>query len=118
MSRRRASALDAFRDSTKLADFWMAHFDMGITYVYAGAFAEALSELELCQRRRGEAAAIFLDDTPSVRYLATLPYWLARAQEGLGQNAEAQANYKAFLSIRGAATADPLVIDARKRAGM
>ena len=118
MNRRRASALDAFRDSIKLADFWMARFDMAITYLQAGAFAEALSELEACQRRRGEAAAIFLDDTPSVRYLATLPYWLGRAQEGLSQKTEAVTNYKAFLSIRGAATADPLVIDASKRAGM
>ena len=118
MKRRRATALDAFRDSIKLADFWMARFDMGITYVQAGAYAEALSELEACQRRRGEATAIFLDDAPSVRYHATLPYWLGRAQEGLSQQAAAIANYKTFLGIRDAATADPLVIDARKRAGL
>jgi eukaryotic-like serine/threonine-protein kinase len=117
MKRRRATALDSFRDSTKHADFWMARFDMGITYVQAGAYAEALSELEACQRRRGEATAIFLDDTPSVRYLATLPYWMGRAQEGVEQQAAALANYKAFLSVRGDAADDPLVLDARKRAG-
>jgi tetratricopeptide (TPR) repeat protein len=117
MKRRRATALDSFRDAKGHADFWMARLDMGITYVQAGAWAEALSELEECERRRGEATAIFLDDTPSVRYLGPLPYWLARAQEGVGQQAAAMANYKAFLAVRAAATTDPLVVDARKRAG-
>jgi eukaryotic-like serine/threonine-protein kinase len=118
LSRRRASALDAFRDAIKLADFWMARFDMGVTYIQAGAWAEAISELDAANRRRGEATAIFLDDTPSVRYLATLPYWLARAQDGIGQRAAALANYKQFLAIRAAALPnDPLVIDARTRSG-
>ena len=116
LNRRRASAIDAFRDASKLADFWTGRFDLGVTYVQAEHYAEALAELELCQKRRGEAAAIFLDEEPTYRYLATLPYWLGRAQEGVGQQAAATANYKAFLAIRGDA-ADPLVADARKRAG-
>ena len=81
-------------------------------------WVEALSELGACEKRRGEATAIFLDDSPTLRYQATLPYWLARAQEGVGQEAAARNNYRAFLSIRGAdAPDDPLVVDARRRAG-
>ena len=116
---RRATAFDAFRDAIKHADFWMGRFDMGVAYVQADKSVEALSELAACEKRRGEATAIFLDDVPTLRYQATLPYWLARAQEGAGQQAAALNNYKAFLSIRGGdAPADPLVIEARKRAGM
>jgi tetratricopeptide (TPR) repeat protein len=118
LNRRRATAIDAFRDAIKRADFWMARFDMGVTYVQAGASVEALAELEACEKRRGEATAMFLDDIPTVRYQATLPYWLGRAREGVGQQAAARANYRAFLAIRGAgAPGDALVIDARKRAG-
>jgi len=118
LNRRRATAIDAFRDAIKLADFWMGRFDMGVTYVQVGLWVEALSELDACEKRRGEATAIFLDDSPTLRYQATLPYWLARAQEGLAQEAAARNNYRAFLSIRGAdAPDDPLVADARRRAG-
>jgi len=117
LNRRRASAIDAFRESIKLTDFWMARFDMGVTYVQAGLFPEALAELEICQKRRGEATAIFFDERPTFRYLATLPYWLARAQQGAGQRAAALASYKAFLSVRGDSATDPLVTDARKRSG-
>src|SRR5262249_26317656 len=46
-NRRSASAIEAFRDAAKLADFWMAHFDLGVTYMRAGPShaAEALGEL-------------------------------------------------------------------------
>jgi tetratricopeptide (TPR) repeat protein len=114
---RLADAVDAYRASVKLIDMWLPHFALGVAYVQAGHFAEGLTELETCQRRRGEATAIFLDDTPSLRYLATLPYWLARAQEGVGQQQDATANYKAFLAVRGEATKDALVVDAKRRAG-
>ena len=90
---------------------------MGITYVQAGYYAEALTELEECGKRRGEATALFLDDIPTVRYLATLPYWLGRAREGLGQVAAAQSEYKKFIELRRQSPSDPLLLDARKRAG-
>jgi eukaryotic-like serine/threonine-protein kinase len=118
LNNRRASAIDAYREAVKFADFWLARYEMGVTYARAGAWAEALSEFAACEKRRGEATALFLDDNPTVRYLATLPYWLGRAQEGAGQQAAARANYQKFLAGRGATLpADPLVIDARKRAG-
>jgi tetratricopeptide (TPR) repeat protein len=117
-SNRRASAIDAYREAVKFADFWLARYEMGVVYARAGAWAEAQAEFAACEKRRGEATAIFLDDIPTLRYLAALPYWYGRAQEGLGQQAAARANYQKFLANRGATLpADPLVIDARKRAG-
>jgi len=60
------AAFDAFRRATQLADLWYARFGLGVAYVEAGEFAAALSELELCQKRQGEAVALFLDDFPTV----------------------------------------------------
>ena len=51
----------------------------------------------------------------ATRYVAPLPYWIGRSQEGLGLVAEARANYQQFLQGRPAASSDPLVRDARTR---
>ena len=45
--------------------------------------------------------------------MATLPYWLGRAQEGLGMTAEARENYTTFVGYR--PEGDPLADDARQR---
>jgi hypothetical protein len=116
--RRTVDAVEAFKASQKLTDLWLARFWLGITYVEAGHHAEGLAELELCQKRRGEATALFLDDVPTFRYLAPLSYWLARAQQGAGQTESALANYKQFVAARSQATSDPLVADATKRIAM
>src|SRR5262245_37224290 len=108
-------AMELFLAALKLADLWLIRFNLGVLYVEAGRFAEALSELDACQKRLGEGAALFLDDVPTMRYTAPLPYWLARAQEGLGMNEAAAANYKAYLALRKDAPKDPLVIDASRR---
>ena len=84
-----------------------------MAYFQRGNFAEALSEFELCRKRRGEATAIFLDDLPTFRYYAPVPYWLARSQEAIGMNG--RPRYEEFLKIRTSATNDPLVQDARRR---
>jgi tetratricopeptide (TPR) repeat protein len=109
------AAVDALRAAIKFADLWLARYDLGVAYAQAGLFAEALSELEACQKRRGEATAIFFDDRPTVRYLAPLYYWLGRAKEGLKMNAAAAEDYKQFLSLRPEGSKDPLAIDARRR---
>ena len=108
-------AVDLLVEARKFADVWLGRFDLGVAYIQAGAFAEALPELEACEKRRGEATALFFDDNPTVRYLATLPYWLGRAQEGLNMSAPAKAHYDAFLALKKDAAADPLVQDARRR---
>ncbi len=110
-----ADAVEAFSAAIKLADLWLARFSLGVAYVQADHYAEGLRELEACEKRRGEATAVFLNDVPSYRYMAPLPYWLARAQEGIGQKPAALENYKKFLALRPATSKDPLAADARKR---
>lgn len=107
------SAIESLTAGVALADLWLLRFHLGIAYLEAGYFAEAIDEFMACQTRRGEATAIFLDDVPTWRYMATLPYWSGRAQEGLGMRHAAQQNYRAFISRR--AEDDPLAVDARQR---
>jgi tetratricopeptide (TPR) repeat protein len=108
-------AVEAFRAAAGLLDVWLAHFDLGVAYVRAGHHAEALSEFETCAKRRGEATAVFLDDIPSFRYLASLSYWMGRAQEGVGMTGPSKDNFKTYLSIRSESARDPLAADARRR---
>ena len=108
------AALKLLLESRKLADTWMGRFDAGRAYVDAGAFAEAESELEVCIRRRGEATALFLDESPTYHLFPPVYYYLGRAQEGLKSPA-ASDSYKNFLSFRDKADHDPLVADARRR---
>jgi tetratricopeptide (TPR) repeat protein len=113
--KRTAEAIDLLGQSRQLSDLWLGHYASGIVYIQAGQFAEALSDLSACERRRGEATALFFDDVPTARYLALLPYSIGRAQEGLGMRDAAAARYKTFVDIKKNAAADPLVDDARRR---
>jgi tetratricopeptide (TPR) repeat protein len=108
-------AIDALRAAQKTGDLWLTRFSLGVGYIAAGHYPEALAELEACERRRGEATALFLDDVPTLRYLATLPYWLGRAREGLGLKEAAVESYKGYLALRPSAARDPLAADARRR---
>ena len=114
--RRFTEAVDAFRATTPLADLWLARFGLAVAYIEAGAAPEGLSGLDACQKRRGEATSAFLDDLPTLRYLAPLPYWVGRAREGMHNAKEAQESYKQFLAPRANAT-DGLSRDARRRLG-
>jgi tetratricopeptide (TPR) repeat protein len=119
LERKRLSpAVDAFQNAQKLRDTWISHFLLGRAYVEAGHFAEALTELETCRKRRGEATDLFFADMTTLRYLPPLYYWLGRAQEGMGTTEAARNSYKEFLALRKEANAGaPLVADAKKRAG-
>jgi tetratricopeptide (TPR) repeat protein/tRNA A-37 threonylcarbamoyl transferase component Bud32 len=113
--RKLIEAVDHFRAAQKLADLWLTRYLLGVAYVQAGA-DEALSELDTAQKRRGEGAVMFLEESPTLHYLAALPYWHARAQEKVGIAADARRNYERFLALRGGVTPpDPLAADAQKR---
>jgi tetratricopeptide (TPR) repeat protein len=111
---RPAEALDELKEAQRLADLWIVRYLMGVAYVEARAYAEALSELELCVKRRGEATAVFLDDIPTYRYMVPLSYWLGRAHDGLGARDAAERHLRAYLTLRSPAT-DPLAKDAAVR---
>jgi len=106
-------AINLISSGVRLADLWLLRYYLGKAYFEAGHFAEALDEFMMCASRRGEATAIYLDDLPTYRYMATLPYWLARAQQELGMQEAAVDNYTAFLTLR--PSGGPLADDARER---
>jgi tetratricopeptide (TPR) repeat protein len=118
-SRRRVpDAIDAVRDAQQRHDSWWSRFMLGRLYeeVNPPHHPEALAELELAIKRRGEAADAFIADMPTLRYVPPAYYWLARAQEGMQASALARGNFERFLSFREHGdTADPLATDARSR---
>jgi tetratricopeptide (TPR) repeat protein len=117
IERKRGHAPEAvrlFQEAQKQADTWLGRFHLGRAYLDAGAFAEADSDFEVCLKRRGEAAAAFLDDVPTYRYLPPVHYYLGRAKEGL-KSPGAADSYRTFLAIKEKGDGDPLVADARRR---
>ena len=107
------AAVDAIYTGIAIADLWLLRFHLGRAYLEAGYPAEALDELTRANERIGEATSVFLDDLPTWRYTAELPYWLARAQQELGLVAPSQENYAAFIDRR--QDSQPLGADARQR---
>ena len=73
------------------------------------------SEFDACEKRKGEATSVFLDDFPTYRYYPQVYYYRARAQEGLKSPAAGDL-YQKFLAIKAKADPDPMVADAQKRA--
>jgi len=108
-------AVNTFQEAQALVDTWIGHLALGRAYLDAKAYIEAHSEFELCLKRMGEVAAVFLDDFPSFRYFPPVHYYLGKAQEGLKSPA-ASESFRKFLNImKNADEGDPLVEDARKR---
>ena len=113
--KRLPAALDALREGKQRLDSWFVHLLLGRTYLEAGQAPEAQQELELCLKRQGEVTDVFFADSATLRYLPPVHYWLARAQQMLG-NAGARQHYEWYVKIRGETDAvDPLLIDARAR---
>jgi serine/threonine protein kinase/tetratricopeptide (TPR) repeat protein len=109
------SAIKIFQEAQDLLDTWLGRFLLGRAYLEAEAYAEAHSEFELCIKRQGEAASVFINDLPTFRYFPPVYYYLGRAQQGLGSEAAAES-YQKFLKIKEKADpGDRLVEDARKR---
>ena len=106
-------AIEKLSAALELADFWLIRFYLGRVYLDAGYHAEAVDELDQCLERKGEAAALFLDDISTIRYLAPVYYWLGRAEAELGMRASATEKLEQFISLR--PNGGALVDDARER---
>jgi Flp pilus assembly protein TadD len=109
-------AIQLMTEAKNLADIWIAHFDLGVAYLEAGAFVEADSEFDACIKRRGEVLELFNDDQPTYSYLAPVYYYQGRAREGL-KSPGFRDSYSTYLSIRGKAGEDPLLPEIRQRLG-
>ena len=108
-----ADAIRRFVAAKKIADTWAGRLDLGKAYLEARAFAEADAEFETCVKRRGEATALFLDESPTCRLIPSADYYLGRAREGL-KSPGAAAAYKSFLAVK-TGKGDAMVADARRR---
>jgi len=116
--RRLPDAIDAVRDAQQRHDSWWSRLLLGRLYeeIQPVHHAEALAELELAVKRRGEAADAFIADMPTLRYVPAAYYWLGRAQQGVQAAAAARASYDQFLALYGHAdVVDPLVTDGQAR---
>lgn len=112
--RKYADAIRLLMESKQLSDTWLVHYELGLAYLGANAFAEANSEFEACLRRKGEATAMFLDESPTLRKLPSVYYYLGRSQEALHSPGAANS-FATYLAIMKSADPNPLLDDARKR---
>jgi len=106
-------AIGRLKEARKLADSWLARYDLGRAYLEAGSFAEADAEFDACIKRRGEAAAVYLDEVPTFRIFPPVYYYLGRAREALKSAGAADA-FKTFLAFQ-TGEGGPLAADARRR---
>jgi tetratricopeptide (TPR) repeat protein len=108
-SGRAVQAIDKLTAAIERADLWLIRMQLGKAYLQVGYAAEALAEFEAAYSRRGEASSIFLDDVPTWRAVAELPYWTALTQLELGMAESGRAKLQQFLELRphgGRLTAD------------
>jgi serine/threonine protein kinase/tetratricopeptide (TPR) repeat protein len=109
-------AIRVFQDAGRISDTWLARYELARAYLAAGAFTEANSQLEICLKRRGETTDIFTDEEQTFRFFPSTYYYLGRVLEGMKSGGAADA-YKNFLALKTKDSPDPLVVDARTRAG-
>jgi tetratricopeptide (TPR) repeat protein len=93
-------AILAMRGALATADMWLIRYQTGKAYLQAKSYPEAMGELTTMNVRRGEATSAFLDNMPTYRLLAELPYWTGRVQEALKMGSAARASYEQYVSLR------------------
>ncbi len=111
-----AAAVKALNEANGLVDTWIGRFELGRTYLQAGAFVEADSEFDRCIKRRGEALEFFMDDVPTYGYFPPVYYYQGHVRDGL-KNPESANSYRTYLNIREKAGEDPLLAEIHGRLG-
>jgi len=108
---RAREAVTALQESLRTRNTWLAHYALGRAFLDLGAYPEAYSELQTCVQHKGDAADYW---TPSAHLVPPAVYYLARAEESMG-NPEAAATYAQYLAMVAPAQDDPLAADAMRR---
>ena len=96
----RTAAVLILREAITIADLWLIRCQLGKAYLRAGHYPEALDELMMSKERAGEGASVFLDNMPTYRSVAELPYWIGRAQEELKMRSAARESYEIYIELR------------------
>ncbi len=107
-------AIGEIQKAQKISDTWLGHLYLGRAYLAARAYAEADSEFDTCQRRKGEATALFLDEEPTYHLMPLVNYYDGLARQGM-KSPSAIQSLQAFTTARAKAQGDPLVLDALRR---
>jgi hypothetical protein len=105
----------AAREAVHVLGDWHGHFALGRAALDVKDYALAANELKHCTSHRGEIGIGFNDQAgTSLHYVPPAYYYLARAQEGLGDAAAAKASYDAFLAFQHG-DSDAMIEDARRK---
>jgi serine/threonine protein kinase/tetratricopeptide (TPR) repeat protein len=108
-------AVSTFAQSLKSADTWMTRYLLGRAYAQAGEYQDADREFDNCERRKGEATAIYIDDVPTWRLIAPLYYYTGTARAALKRSTAADS-FRTFVELkRDGDEKSTLVADAEKR---
>lgn len=108
------AAIKSISDAQALLDTWIGRFELGRAYLAAGAFTDADSEFDQCNKRRGESIELFADNVPTYAYFAPVYYYQGRTREGMKSDGYKDF-YNTYLTLRGTASEDPLLPEIRKR---
>jgi tetratricopeptide (TPR) repeat protein len=108
-------AVATFVQSLKVADTWMTRYLLGRAYLQAEEFQDADREFDNCERRKGEATAIHIDDVPTWRLIAPLYYYTGTTRAALKRSTAADS-FRTFVELkRDGDEKSALVADAEKR---
>lgn len=83
-----ATAISAANAAIDLADLWFIRLIRANVFLAADRLGDAKADLLVCQQRRGEGIAMFLNDRPSLRVLRKLESAMEKA--GLSQAAPSE----------------------------
>ena len=95
-----AGAIERLRRLLESTDLWIARFVLGHAYLQSKQYPEAMEQLNWCAVHQGEAAALFDEEQPSIRYVGMLNELLARAKEGAGLTREAAQDVRQSRVLR------------------
>jgi len=110
-----AGAIETLRLLLKTTDFWLVRLVLGNAYLQSKQYPEAMEQLNWCEVRQGEAATLFRDDEPSIRYLGMLRDLLARARAGAGLMREAAQDVRQSRVLHAGSPNGTAERDARMR---
>jgi serine/threonine protein kinase/tetratricopeptide (TPR) repeat protein len=109
-------AIQTFQQSLKIVDSWQTRYLLGRAYLVGELYTEADGEFDACVTRRGEAAAVYLDDIPTWRLIAPVYYYRGITRTAMNSAAGASEALRTFVEFKnGGDEQSPLVADAQKR---
>jgi tetratricopeptide (TPR) repeat protein len=108
-------SVSTLQAALKIADTWMGRYLLGRAYLLANSYEDADREFDTCERRKGEATAIYIDDVPTWRVIAPLYYYTGIVRAELKRSTAADS-LRTFVELKkGGDEKSSLVADAEKR---